>query len=110
MTLRDLTQTLECYDPETRVPFGLGNPHSWRGSYDEIAFEIVENTTVGEMLQTARAVEGQVMEGYKGGEYRMTLDTAVNIDDGGCYSGGQAIWGLLLKLMCDSAAPRPEIP
>jgi hypothetical protein len=99
MTLGEFIEILEKYDPKIKLPTGLGNPHSWRGSYDEIAFEIVENTTVGEMLKAAQSIDGEVKTGYKGGEFRMNRDTPINIDNYGSYTGGRQIWGLLLNLM-----------
>ena len=99
MTLGELIEILEKYDPKIKLPTGLGNPHSWRGAYDEIAFEIVVNTTVGEMLEAARSIDRKTLTGYKGGEYRMTRDTSINIDNYGSYTDGRQIWGLLLNLM-----------
>jgi hypothetical protein len=48
---------------------GFGEGMSWRGSYDEAAFEPVERTTYGEMLKHAEALLNSVQTGYKGGEY-----------------------------------------
>lgn len=102
MTLGELIEILEKHDPEIKLPTGLGNPHSWRGAYNEIAFEIVKNTTVGEMLAAARSIDDKVMTGYKGGEYTMNRDTKINIDNYdnyGSYTEGRQMWELLLKLL-----------
>lgn len=56
---------------------GFMNPHSYRGYYEELAFEPAENTSVAEMLAAARGALGEVFEGYKGGDYKMTLHTGV---------------------------------
>jgi len=41
MMLSDIIETLEKYDPATIVPLGFGEPHSYRGYYDQLAFEPV---------------------------------------------------------------------
>lgn len=88
MKLKDLIALLEKFPADKRVAHGFGNPHSWRGSYDELAFEPVDDTTVGEMLAEARSAIGQTYDGWKGGDYLMTLNTPVNIDYVGRWSDG----------------------
>src|SRR5665213_1560448 len=105
MTLNDYITRLEQADPATKVPVGLGDPHSWRGDYAELAFEPVRDTTVGEMLAAARSALGATYQGYKGGEYLMTGDTTIHVDMHGRWSDGRAIWAMLLDLMLDTSAP-----
>jgi hypothetical protein len=88
MKLIDLIELLEKFPTDMRVAQGFGNPHSWRGSYDELAFEPVDDTTVGEMLAEARSAIGQTYTGWKGGDFLMTLGTPVNIDYVGRWSDG----------------------
>lgn len=89
MKLKDLIELLEKFPSDMRVAQGFGNPHSWRGVYSELAFEPVDDTTVGEMLSEARSAVGQTYTGWKGGDYLMTLDTDVNVDYRGPWSDGQ---------------------
>jgi hypothetical protein len=75
MTLSELIKELERHDPEKRVVLGFNSPHSYRGYYDELAFEPAESVTVGEMLDSAREALGATYDGYKGGEYEMSEHT-----------------------------------
>jgi hypothetical protein len=52
--LSDVIDFLEKYDPATPVRFGFGCPNSYRGYYEDVAFEPADNTTVGEMLAHAK--------------------------------------------------------
>jgi hypothetical protein len=88
MDLGDYIELLQKQDPNKEVKNGLGNPHSWRGSYDEVAFEPVGKTTFGEMLKDAENALGNTYFGYKGGEFVMTPETEVNVDRAGQYSDG----------------------
>lgn len=71
MYLKDLIELLEKYDADKTVAVGFGNPHSYRGYYDQLAFEPVENTTVGEMLFAAKSAMGTTYQGWKGGDFTM---------------------------------------
>ncbi len=70
-TLGELIEALRAEDPAKPVPLGFTHPHSWRGVYHDLAFEVAENTTVGAMLAAAESALGTTYEGWKGGEYRM---------------------------------------
>lgn len=89
MKLGQLIALLEKFPESKVVSEGFHYPHSWRGSYDELAFEPLDNTTVGEMLAAAKSAVGETYEGWKGGDFVMTLDTRVNIDYVGCWSDGK---------------------
>lgn len=71
MTLAELIESLSKYPPETVVPIGFSEPHSYRGHYTEVAFVIKNNTTVGDMLYAARSAMGTTYEGWKGGSFTM---------------------------------------
>ena len=58
MHLKQLIEALEKYDAAQPVALGFGHPHSYRGYYDQLAFEPVNNTTVGEMLAAANSAMG----------------------------------------------------
>lgn len=103
MTLGDLIKRLEAIPPETVMRPGIGNPHSWRGRYEELSFEPVEETTVGKLLEEAKGCIGRTFCGYKGGEYTMSERSTVNIDEYGHWSDGNAIWDLALSAMLGSS-------
>jgi len=74
MTLGELINRLERVPPKTLVK--LGEPHSYRGYYCDLAFECVESTA-GEALAMCRECLGEVFIGYKGGDYQMGKMTPV---------------------------------
>ena len=71
MTLDELIERLEKEDPALVVENGFGNPHSYRGYYERVAFEPVARTTIGDMLREAKSALGATYCGWKGGEYVM---------------------------------------
>jgi hypothetical protein len=85
MTLGKLIDALAAVPPETELQ-GFGEPHSYRGYYDDLAFEKMgEKTTAGKALEMARACMGEIFEGYKGGEFQMGRNTPVWLaKDGSC--------------------------
>ena len=100
MNLGKYIEILEKQDPEKMVTKGLGNPHSWRGVYCEVAFEVVENVTVEYMLTEANKALTDTFEAWKGGEYNYDESTPVNIETGeGSYSDGDCTMMLLFELM-----------
>ncbi len=97
MELKKIIEELAQLDPEIIVRKGFGLPHSYRGFYDELAFEPEENTTVGAMLGHARSALNKTFEGYKGGKYKMEGWTDTWIAEYG--SEGEAIGQSLLWYM-----------
>jgi len=75
MNLGALIQALKAHDPATVVPIGFARPCSYRGSYEDVAFEVERNTTVGAMLEAARSALGATFENYNGGEHTMNEHT-----------------------------------
>ena len=64
MTLGALIAELETFDPK-RLVQGFGKPHSYRGYYEDLAFEPSEETMeVRLLLDVCRGCMGQVFEGY----------------------------------------------
>lgn len=100
MNLNDLIATLEAADPALILPDGFHSPHSYRGYYDELAFEPASDISVGDMLSSARRAKGETYEGWKGGEYKMTGWTECWLAEEGCC--GDTIGPLLLRLMIAS--------
>lgn len=66
---------------------------SWRGNYADLAIGYaahgpgcIEVPTVADFLSQCRGAIGRMFEGYKGGHYRMGIQTSVWIDNWGDYS------------------------
>jgi hypothetical protein len=97
MTLGELIEFLEKRDPEKVVPLGFNYPHSYRGYYDQLAFEPAPKIKVSEMLVCTRESLGETYIGYKGGEFKMDKWTKVWL----AYYGetGEEIGPVLLKYM-----------
>lgn len=77
MKLGELIDYLKSQDPNRVLAKGFGAPHSYRGYYEDLAFEPATNVSIGEMLKRAEDAVGQTFYGYKGGHYTMDHDTRV---------------------------------
>jgi hypothetical protein len=97
MVLEDLIKKLESYPKKQVVVKGFNSPHSYRGYYDELAFEPIDNITVGEMLVCAKEAVGTTYTGYKGGDYKMSMYTTCYLAFSG--SCGEEIGSVLLGYM-----------
>lgn len=75
MNLGQLINRLQQEDPNRIIPIGFCNPHSYRGCYSELAFEIELNTNIRSLLSSAEYAVDEDFEGYKGGIFRMTTGT-----------------------------------
>lgn len=75
MTLGELIEELKKEPRDKVLPLGFHKPHSYRGYYDELAFELCENVAVGEVLDTAQGAVASTYSGWKGGEYEMHEST-----------------------------------
>jgi len=98
--LRQLIAALEQHDPNRVVKRGFDNPHSYRGFYDQLAFEPAEGVTVGSMLACARGAVDRVFQGYKGGIYVMREHTDVWLANRGEL--GEPLSPLALECMLGS--------
>lgn len=83
--------------PEGVVPYGFDSPDSYRGYYQDLAFEPKENARISDMLEHARGAVGVTFTGYKGGEYEMNEETECWIAEYGS-SEGDSIGPTLLKM------------
>jgi hypothetical protein len=97
VNLSELIKTLEAADPGRVVPLGFGHPHSYRGYYDELAFEPREDVTVAQMLSDARSALDATYDGWKGGEFTMSEYTYCWLAVEGCT--GEGIGPVLLRYM-----------
>lgn len=103
MTLTELIEALEAEDPTRILPDGFTNPHSYRGYYDEVAFEPATDVSVGAMLADARTALGATFQGWKGGDYTMSGWTDCWLAVQGCT--GETLGPLLLRLMIANGRP-----
>lgn len=102
MTLKEYIEILESVKNKEKVlAKGLGSPHSWRGSYDELSFDIVENISIQDMFDQAKECIGRKFTGYKGGDYIFDDSTPINIDYYGDWSDGNTMWTFFLSLLLD---------
>ena len=98
MTLGELIAALKTEDPDKLLPLGFGNPHSYRGYYEQLAFEPQQDRTVGDMLADAESALGATYQGWKGGDFTMNDYTDVWLAEEGS-GGGETLGCLLLTFM-----------
>jgi hypothetical protein len=78
MQLRELIERLQLEEPDLVIPHGFDAPHSYRGFYDQLAFEPNGGPmTIQELLDIIKPCVGQVFQGYKGGDFKMSEWTDV---------------------------------
>ena len=84
MTLGKMIAALEKMPSDSEV-INLSRPHSYRGYYCDLAFELGEGKRLAaDMLAVCKSAMGKVFEGYKGGDYIMKESTPVWIAEYGC--------------------------
>lgn len=84
MTLGALIERLEAL-PQDLLVEGICDPHSYRGYYQDLAFETsASKIPVSQALQVCRDCMGEVFQGYKGGDYQMGRQTPVWLASEGC--------------------------
>lgn len=89
-------------DQSKRLKLGFTYPHSYRGFYEQLAFEPAENVTVAEMLAIAESSLGGTFHGWKGGDYVMGEYTETWIAERGCE--GETLGAVLLDLLLADVA------
>lgn len=98
MYVKDLIATLKAEPDQERVlPFGFKRAHSYRGYYDQLAFEPARDVTIASMVAEVEGAVGKVFEGYKGGVYEMDQWTACWLANYG--SCGQELGPTLVGFM-----------
>ncbi len=102
-----IIERLEQEDPEKRVRLGFWKPHSYRGFYEDLAFEPKQDVTVGEMLASARSALGSTFQGYKGGDYTMSEWATVWLANYG--ETGETLGPILLDSMLKGAPQEKEV-
>jgi hypothetical protein len=94
MELKKFKQHIESFPKGTKFSYGISKPFSWRGSYDEVAFSIVENEMSKEdILKNIELAYNETFYGYKGGEYKYNDYTNMNFEEEGSgnYSNGSYV-------------------
>lgn len=99
MRLGELISLLERMPQDMVVASGFGSPHSYRGFYEQLAFEPEKNVTVASMLAHAKSALGRTFQGYKGGDFVMYENALCHVVQYGCCSfDGDPDPGALLGL------------
>ena len=84
MTLGKLIAALEGM-PEGSMVSNLVEPHSYRGYYNDLAFELGSGTRLAsDLLADCKNAMGKVFEGYKGGDFVMGELTPMWVANYGC--------------------------
>ena len=92
LTIRELIEKLEQLPADTQFYDGFSNPHSWRGSYRELAVEPTNMVQVHKMINYLEEASSSVYEGWKGGAFKMNKECEVYLaHEGTC---GMAILGI----------------
>lgn len=83
MTLGEFKNYIESF-PEGKIfDYGISEPFSWRGSYDEVAFQIIQQPMErDEILAKINTAYKQVFQGYKGGDYTYNDYTYIHFEEG----------------------------
>jgi len=103
MNLIDFKKHIESFDNGTEFKYGISKPFSWRGSYDEVAFSIIEEPMTKEAIfENIEKAYTEQFHGYKGGEYRYSDYTTINFEEEGSlnYSNGGYCSEMIAKLEC----------
>ena len=82
MELKEFKQQIEQAETGKTFDYGISEPFSWRGSYDEVAFEILEQPmTREEILANIEKAYTGTFYGHKGGEYTYEDYTEVHFEE-----------------------------
>lgn len=99
MILKDLKKYIESFPANKNFKFGITKPFSWRGSYDEVAFSIVEaEMTREDILANIELAYTETFRGYKGGIFTYEDNTKVNFESEGNFNYSA---GTYVELMID---------
>lgn len=96
VTLGDLLVALEDADGDLHVEFSDGssptNPHSYRGYYQDLAFETIDDdVTVAEFREVAEDALGKEFTGWKGGQFTMGPQTPLWQAERGTTAGSRPV-------------------
>lgn len=81
MKLKDFKKHIESFSNGTKFNFGISQPFSWRFTYKEVAFEMLERPmTKEEILSNIELAYTERFYGYKGGEYEYDDYTDIHFE------------------------------
>lgn len=91
MNLEEFKDYVKSFAPGKMFDYGISEPFSWRGSYDEVAFDVLTNPmSREEILRRIEMAYTQEFHGYKGGEYRYRDYTPIHFEENvGRYTDGK---------------------
>ena len=90
MNLGQFRELIKSAERGKMFEYGISDPFSWRGSYDQVAFAIKDcQMSREEILSKIDSARIETFTGWKGGEYRYCDTTPVNFEESvSDYSSG----------------------
>jgi len=100
MELKEFKQQIEQAEKGKIFNYGISEPFSWRGRYDEVTFKILEYPmTREEILEKIKMAHTGVFYGYKGGEFTYDDCTEVHFEeDESSYTDGGYCARMIAKI------------
>ena len=89
MNLGQLKTLLQSQPMDRTCSYGFGEPMSYRGCYDQVAFPRETNVTIQTMLKYVDQALNEEFTGYKGGQFEYDVSTPVNIAEYGNWNSGE---------------------
>lgn len=87
MNLSDLKNLFSNVPDDHILQYGISEPFSWRGSYDEVCFAVEEYVTGKQCKERIQKAYEDTFHGWKGGEFTYTDTTPVNFEhQSGAYT------------------------
>ena len=85
MNIGDIKRIVDSWqDDDFAFDDGFGQPHSYRGYYDEVSFERLNGrVTVSQIKSNIDRALDETFCGWKGGEYSYWFDTPAHLSDEG---------------------------
>ena len=99
MTLGEIIAALKQEPQDKILSIGFGRPHSYRGRYHDLAFEVRFRVSVAEVLDACQGAIGREFDGWKGGVFLMDEDSECWLAERGSSVDSAAISPLLLAYM-----------
>jgi hypothetical protein len=105
VTLGELIDYLQVLPQSALFHRGLVNPHSYRGYYEQLAFEPTDLMQTGmRLLEVARSAVNETYTGYKGGSFTMDHWTPVWVANSG-HTGEELTQDMLDSWRVDNQPP-----
>lgn len=82
-TLEEVIAIFELTEPDKILPVSIHEPHSWRGRYSDVSFELTENVSVRDTLEVLKKATTGNYDGYKGNTYAMSKESYMHLDKWG---------------------------